>query len=356
MKLIHCADLHLDSPMESNLSPEKARERKGELRAAFSRMVRAGADAGVDAILIAGDLFDSDRVTKSTGKYVLDLIASYPSIRFFYLAGNHDRGGTWKGHETLPDNLYTFEDTWTSYELGENVVLTGSERPIPETLSLNPARINLVMLHGQLVSGRGNAKEDVIHLGKYKKRGIDYMALGHVHDYRTTELQDHRGIACYSGCPEGRGFDECGQKGYVLIEIENGKLSHKFVSNAARRLHAVECDISGCASALEIEQRVLRATEKIASCDMVKVILNGKLSPDVQKDKTGLCQVLSDRFYFAKVKDESGILIRFEDYRNDISLKGEFVRRVLAADLTEAERERIIACGLRVLDGEEVGL
>ena len=83
MRLIHCADIHLDSPMESNLPSEKARERKNEIRATFARMVRVAEETGVDAILIAGDLFDSERVTKSTATYVLELIRSVPDIAFY---------------------------------------------------------------------------------------------------------------------------------------------------------------------------------------------------------------------------------------------------------------------------------
>ena len=74
------------------------------------------------------------------------------------------------------------------------------------------------------------------------------------------------------------------------------------------------------------------------------------------KDVEHLRQVLADRFYFAKIYDESRILIRPEDYLNDVSLKGEFVRRVLASDLSDTEKERVIACGFRALTGEEIGL
>ena len=355
MRLIHCADIHLDSPMESNLPSEKARERKNEIRATFARMVRVAEETGVDAILIAGDLFDSERVTKSTATYVLELIRSVPDIAFYYLAGNHDRGSALKRDETRPENLYTFGDAWTSYSLCEGVTLTGSERPNPDTLSLDSGDINLVMLHGQEKSGKGTAREDVIHFGKYKKRGIDYMALGHIHEYRTAVI-DQRGLACYSGCLEGRGFDECGEKGYVLIEIQNKKITHTFVPFATRRLHEIKCDISDAVNAWELENCVRAATEGICEGDMVKVILTGKTAPDAQKDTEHLRQVLSECFYFAKLKDESGILIRPEEYQNDISLKGEFVRRVWASDLAENEKERIIACGLRVLSGEEVGL
>lgn len=354
MKLIHCADLHLDSPMESNLPPEKARERKNEILSTFSKLVRLASEGGVEAILIAGDLFDSDHVTKKTERYVLDLITSHPEICFFYLAGNHDKGSSLKALEEIPENLYTFDDSWSSYEFGD-VTVTGSERPDPDTLSLNPNTVNIVMMHGQERSGKGEKKEDVIHFGKLKGKNIDYVALGHLHDYRAATIDD-RCTACYSGCLEGRGFDECGNKGYVLLEVENGKIRHHFAPLAKRTLHTVPCDITGFSSQLDLENRLLEAVKDIPASDMVKAVLKGSCPAEAQKDVGHLRQVLSDRFYFAKIYDESRILIRPEDYLNDISLRGEFVRRVLASDLSEAEKERVIACGFRALTGEEIGL
>ena len=101
---------------------------------------------------------------------------------------------------------------------------------------------------------------------------------------------------------------------------------------------------------------MLGAVGEIPSSDLVKVVLEGSCPADAQKDVEHLRQVLSERFYFAKIYDESRLLIRPEDYRSDISLKGEFVRRVLASNLSDAEKERVIACGFRALTGEEIGL
>ncbi|MBQ8310201.1 MAG: DNA repair exonuclease [Clostridia bacterium] len=354
MKLIHCADLHLDSPMESNLSPETARERKSELRAALARLIRFADDNGVEAILIAGDLFDSNHITKSTEKYVLELITAHPDIRFFYLAGNHDRGSVLKTAEPRPQNLFLFGDGWTSYDMGD-VTITGSERPDGDTLTLSPDLINIVVLHGQETRGNGAQKEDIIRLGKLKNKHIDYVALGHIHEYRCAKI-DERCVACYAGCPEGRGFDECGTKGLVLLTTDGKKLTHRFIPHATRELHAVSCDISDVTSQLLLEERVIKITEHIPSKDMVKLVLCGTASANTVFDFVRLRGILAERFYFAKLKDESRLQIRPEDYRNDISLKGEFVRRVMASDLKDDEKERVIACGLRALSGEELGL
>ena len=354
MKLIHCADIHLDSPMETNLTADKARERKLEIRSTFSRMVRTAADEGVEAILIAGDLFDSARVTKSTENYVLDLIASYPMIDFYYLSGNHDQGSALSNSAKLPANLYTFGKLWSTYRRG-NVTITGASVPDADTLSLQSDEVNILLLHGQERKSAGVAGEDIIHLGRFKNKNIDYAALGHIHEHRVLRL-DARGVAAYSGCLEGRGFDECGIKGYVLLAIEGNRVSHRFVPFAARTLHTVECDVTGFTSGLDLEERMLASVKDIPQKDMVKVLLTGICPAETMLDLTHLRGVLCEKFYFAKVKDETILSINAEDYAHDISLKGEFVRRVMASSLSQNEKERVIACGFRALSGEELGI
>ena len=63
MKIIHCADLHLDSQMTANLTKEQARERKREILRTFTRMVEYASKNDVRVILIAGDLFDTRSVS-----------------------------------------------------------------------------------------------------------------------------------------------------------------------------------------------------------------------------------------------------------------------------------------------------
>ena len=101
---------------------------------------------------------------------------------------------------------------------------------------------------------------------------------------------------------------------------------------------------------------MLASVSGILPGDMVKVVLGGTCPAEAMLDLTHLRGILSEKFYFAKVKDETRLFINAEDYAHDISLKGEFVRRVLASSLSESEKERVIACGFRALSGEELGL
>lgn len=357
MKIIHCSDVHLDSPMESNLSPEKARERGAEICATFGRMVRYAAEHQVDAALIAGDLFDTKRVSAQTLDYVLERIRSAPGVEFFYLRGNHDESKNVFAGLDLPENFRTFGSDWTTYRRGD-VTITGMELEWEkwdtcyDTLDLPEETCNIVMLHGQTATQPG---PECIALPKLRNKNIDYLALGHIHSYQKERLDD-RGSYCYCGCLEGRGFDECGEKGFVLLDVQPGQVKTEFVPFAARTLYNVAVDITDLTTVSQIQRAMEQESAGIGSDALVKFTLTGTYTLDTQKDLRFLQKMLEPNFYFVKIKDESRLKIDRESYEHDISLKGEFVRMVLASDRSDEEKEQIICCGIHALNGEEVTL
>ena len=353
MKLIHCGDIHLDSRMESNLSREKARERNAEICATFTRMIRYGVDHGVRAVLIAGDLFDTNRASAQTVQFVLDRIRDAMGMDFLYLRGNHDEGTDPFDGMQLPENLKLFDSRWTYYRYDE-LVIAGTEpedwENFYDSLALKPEDTNLVMLHGQISAQAGT---ELICLPKLRGKYIRYLALGHIHSYQEDPL-DLDGRWCYCGCLEGRGFDELGEKGFVLLDVENGRVKQEFIPFAARTMEDIVVDITGLTTVTQILSALERAGSAVSDSSLVKFTLTGTHTLDTQLDFHFLCKMLESRYYFVKIKDESCLEIDREDYEHDISLKGEFIRMVLASDKTEEEKERIIRFGIQALLGQEV--
>lgn len=357
MKIIHCSDIHLDSALGHNFSATQAKERNAELCATFGRIVSFAQREQVAAVLIAGDLFESVHVSARTVDYVLETIRSAENVTFFYLRGNHDGNRDPFGGYKRPDNLKCFSDTWTSYRFG-NALITGIDpryedwETFYETLQLPEDAVNIVMLHGQISTQSGT---ELIALPKLKNKNIDYLALGHIHSYQKGILDD-RGSYCYCGCPEGRGFDECGEKGFVLLDVQNHEIKTTFVSFALRTLHEIDVDITDADTVTQIISAMEQASAEIDPDDLVKFTLRGSYTLQTQKDTDFLQKILSPKFWFVKVKDESRLKIDRESYEYDASLKGEFIRMVLASDRTVEEKERIICCGIRAMSGEEVAL
>ncbi len=354
MKLIHTSDIHLDSPMTSKLSPRQSRERKRELTESFRRMTEEAARLGAVGIIIAGDLFDNERVSVRTLDAVMGIIENAMGITFFYLPGNHERNRLTESGVKIPENLIVFGNEWTSYRFGDITVsgCTEINAGIFSSLKLDPNRINIAVLHGELAD-RTQAP-DKIGIKELENTSIDYLALGHYHSYSETKF-GIRGRAVYSGTPEGRGFDETGDKGYVVIDTDSDAVTCRFVKRAARTLHAVNVDVGGTDREIEIENRIAHAVSQIPRRDLVRVVLVGEHEPGVKRDTDALTLRFEDSFFHFEIKDSSRMRISGDNYKNDRSLKGEFIRLVLAKDeLTEKEKEAIIECGIRALAGDSL--
>ena len=351
MKLLHIADLHLDSALTSHLPPDKVRARRTELLGVLRRAVSRGVEAGVSAVLIAGDLFDNTEVSRRALSEVESVLHSYPDLPFYYLSGNHEKDALVRYGLTSP-NLHLFGDTFTSYDLGENVMLYGrhmTERGMFNALHPDRKKKNILMLHGEL---RDRSDEGgVIGLGEIAGRGIDYLALGHYHTYSVTRI-DTRGVAVYSGAPEGRGFDECGQLGAVILDTAD--FSHTFIPLARREIHDVEVAIDSLSQDREIRARIDDALRGIPSEDVVRVKLVGRVPIGCACDTETLTHWYADRYYYFTMKNKTQVHIEREDLAYDKSLFGEFARCVLEDEtLTEEEKSDILSCGAMALTGEE---
>ncbi len=364
MRIIHCADIHLDSPMNRLDSTEKRKERKAELIKAFTDMVSFASDEDVSAIIIAGDLFDQSRVSATARNAVMGTIEKYPEIEFYYLKGNHDKADFPGETEQVPDNFHMFSDRWVKYDLGENTVLYGVEMTGENSIriysELNPdvTCFNIVTMHGQDSLSTGKDDAQTISVRDLKNKNIDYLALGHVHSYKEERL-DSRGLYCYPGCLEARGYDETGKHGFVLLDINGPSrtCSYRLISHAIRTPHNLKVDITGLSRSTDMLNRIEDELDNAdyPSKDLVEVELTGEIGFESEKNLSFIGKQLEDRYFDFKIKDSTEYKVDYESYRLDESLKGEFIRTVEAEkDISEEDKAEIIRMGIKALKGEEI--
>ena len=366
MKLIHCADLHLDAKMTSLLPPDLARERRTELLRTFVRMVEYAEQEQVQAILIAGDLFDRRQISALARNTVLTSIREHPDICFFYITGNHERDGFLQSVPEIPENLKLFGRTWRSYDAGPVTVTgidasPGAEKSRFASLTPDPERFHIVLMHGQITEYAGSTQEEDIPLRELRGKPIDYLALGHVHAFQEGSLPP-RGVWCYPGCLEGRGFDECGEHGFVLLDVDTEMHTcvRQFVPFASRLLREIPIDVTGCETTADAVSRIrgvlsrMEEKEEIRR-DLCSLVLTGRVDVSCEIETDHIRKMFSDICYYLKVEDRTKVSVEYGAYSRDASLKGEFVRLVQQeAGLGEEEKAEIIRCGIQALAGEEM--
>ena len=170
--------------------------------------------------------------------------------------------------------------------------------------------------------------------------GLTYLALGHVHQCSGLQRQGDSFWA-YPGCPEGRGFDELGDKGVLAGTVERGRVSLDFVPLCRRRYHILTADVTGRNPRQALEE----AMPATASDDVCRVIFTGETG-EAGIDLAGLTGDYRDRFYALELRDQTRVSRDIWDRAGEDSLRGLFLRELRArydAAEDEAEREKIAA-------------
>jgi len=367
IKVLHTADLHLDTPFSAMNDVQKARTRRLELREAFGKTVDQARLRDVSVVLLAGDMLDNALSSGASFRSLCGRMRAAEDIKFFVAPGNHDFYSPlspWRLME-LPGNVHVFTGGIERVDLDGGVSVYGAaftgeyrDEPVLEGFTVDdPQRINIMVLHGEVTTSP--SRYNPITPEMIEKSGLDYLALGHVHAF--SGLMRHGGTFwCYPGTPEPRGFDETGEKGAVIAKIDKGKVDLEFIPIAKRRYVELDADAGGLSSEEEIRELVRRTLENVSADDIVRVYLRGRVPPELKVSEGDIESAFDDRFYLRVIDalrpDEDIDSIALEQ-----SLRGAFVRNIMRRMETADEEQRdmltdALACGLAALSGEEIAL
>lgn len=362
IRILHTADLHLDSAFEG-LGAGKAAVRREEQRALLGRLAELAVSENVDLVLLAGDLFDSTSAYMESVQELMRALRTIPAP-VFISPGNHDHYSTRSAYAklALPENVHIFtKNAIECVELpGLNVRVYGAaftekySAPLLKDFRAPRADgiINLLCLHGEV--GARESVYDPISLDELENSGIDYAALGHIH--KASGLMK-TGDTWYSwpGCPEGRGFDETGEKTVSIIEIENGSCTLRPVSIASRRYESIKVDVTGIDPLLAVHTQIPPDTVR----DVYRITLTGQT--DAAPDINRLRRNLSELFFELQLRDETHLRRSLWENADDDTLRGVFLAKLKAkyeAARDDNERrliEQAARWGLAAMDrGEEV--
>lgn len=228
IKILHTADVHLDSPLKSlALRDEELRDQvHTATRSAFARIIDTAIAESVSALLIVGDLFDGAERSARTATYLtgqLDRLRDN-EIRVFYIKGNHDAENPLTGELSLPDNVHIFDGRGGKVQLSDDIWIHGvsfANRHAPESLlpkfSAPVAEaINIAMLHTSLAGAAGHDPYAPCTVKDLVAAGFDYWALGHVH---RRQVHAEAPWIIMPGTPQARDIGEPGPKSATLLTI-----------------------------------------------------------------------------------------------------------------------------------------
>ncbi len=352
IKIIHGADFHLDSPF-SGLTPERAVQRRGEQRELLDALARLAWEKRADLVLLSGDLLDSEHVYRETAQALRSALGSLP-CPVFIAPGNHDFYGPRSVWSALdwPDNVHIFDaPEWVDLpgcSLWGRAFTDAHQESCPlEGLSVpDDGKLHIACLHGDVGGTGGYGPISVMDIAA---SGLDYLALGHVH--QTSGLQrSGNTFWAYPGCPEGRGFDELGDKGVLYVEAEPGNVTARFIPLAKRRYEIISVDITGAADVLSAVRSALPAGPESLVC---RLVLTGEgPSPDL----AALDRALSPAFYGLTLIDRTRLPRSLWERRGEDALTGLFLRTMWDKCQTQPDDpvcQLAARYGLAALEGGE---
>ena len=304
LRFLHAADLHLDSPIRS-LPPERAIQRRAELRALPGLLCDLAREQDCQLLLLSGDLFDAVGGYPETIEALIRAFSACPA-QIFIAPGNHDFYASASPYELerWPENVHIFRSetpeavslpdlgvtVWGAAFRGEHAgpLLSGFHAP-------QDGQIHLMVLHGDPESPQG--PYNPISADQIAASGLSYLALGHIH--ARSELR-YAGSVPYAwpGCPMGRGFDEAGEKGVYLGELDESGLRLRFYPLPGRRYELLRVEAGS--DPLAAIQAALPETPTLPHA--YRITLTGEAEPP---DLGTLHAALDARFFSLTLRDET---------------------------------------------------
>jgi exonuclease SbcD len=350
---IHASDLHLDSPLKGLEYYEGApdiEEIRGATRQALVNLVDFALNERVPLVVIAGDLYDGDWPDFSTGLFFAQQMQrlSGADIRVAVVWGNHDAQNRMTKTLVMPEHVRIFParkpETFVyddiriavhgqSYAAAETLRNLAVDYPPPV-----PGMLNIGLLHCLLSGTAGHQAYAPCTLDDLASRGYDYWALGHVHEYKV--LRENPMII-YPGCSQGRHIRETGPKGCVLVEADDGILSHEFIPLNTVQWMTVASDISTAETIAQVAEIFGRDLEaRLAGSGgrlcCIRVVFRGRtpvhgrllVHPDelTANIRAVAADVSRQRVWVEKVRVDTRSQLDLEDLARSDTPQGELLR------------------------------
>lgn len=387
-RFIHAADLHIDSPLRGlEAYPGAPTDRlRNATRSAFENLVQLAIDEAVSFVIIAGDLFDGQWKDMNTGIWTAGQFRKLEraGIPVCLIRGNHDAESKVRTGIKWPANVHEFSvrkpQTFTSTQLGLpesiDVVVHGQgfARPdIQEDLAADypeavAGHFNIGVLHTSLTGDPAHDRYAATTVEVLRNRGYDYWALGHIHIRSEPPISKEPYVA-FSGNTQGRHIRETGEKGCLLVSVEDGGLvGVEFRETDTLRWHraAVVLDQADTLNELYDKTRdslqecldqsdgrfVAVRVEISGACAAHRELVQPGIQAEVVSQIRDIANEWDDEIWIEKVKLNTSAPINVEQLRQGHDLLGELLRDVASLSDDTDQLSELIAESLATLSAK----
>ncbi len=304
-RFVHTADIHLDSPLRSLAmrDPDLAALIGGSTRQALVGIVDLCLEERVDALVIAGDLYDGDQTSMKTARFLADQMRRLheAGIVVYKVRGNHDALSRITQELVLPPSLKLFGGRAETVELRKNGLdvaihgLSFAKPHAPESLlpkygRPRPGALNIGIMHTSLAGASGHDPYAPCAVSDLQEWGFDYWALGHIHV--RSEVRGASTVVM-PGMPQGRDIGEAGPKTVSLVTVsdDHGILIEERATSVAQ-FERIPVDLTDAETWPEIvdriEREIVAVRDATAAPHLVgRLVLGGRtdLSWRLQRDR-----------------------------------------------------------------------
>jgi len=354
IKILHSADWHLDSPLQGK-TEEQIRFLRQELLQIPGKVAQLCRDHRCDMMLLAGDLFDG--ACSADSVQAVRAALQEVAVPVFITPGNHDftaPNSPWLT-ESWPENVHIFTkpviESVELQSLGCRVYGAGFTsmdcEPLLEGFCAAEDMTAIGILHGDPT--QANSPYCPISQNQVASSGLAYLALGHIH--KSGQFRAGNTLCAWPGCPMGRGYDEQGEKGVLIVTIDESS-DAQFHSLATPRFYDWEAPVTTTA-----EEALAQLLPPVGNDHFYRITFTGECEkPDVE----ALTEQFS-RFPNLVLRDKTVPPVDIWRSLGEDSFEGTYFAILQQAleSADDADKEKLLLAAKisrQLLDGREVVL
>ena len=379
--IVHTGDFHLDKNF-SYLSDEKSYKRKEDLLNAFYQVVNFTLENKPDALLICGDTFDKVLPRNPAKVHFIRNIRKIKEngTQVFIIGGNHDvpkgsKDGVMPVEILEAAGIANVFNGYNTGDIGHYTIQKDNKSLNIHGVSYNPffpsdtfvtpqvstrEGYNILMMHGALQGisciDKDYEDDNPIEASSINKSDLDYVALGHYHNFGKKEYDGT--LACYSGSTEKITFaEEKDDKCFLYLQIDGSGVDYDKICLKNREIKTSYIDVDD--SINDIDQVVANKLFNNANSELIlRLKLKGHVTLDKYKTlhKPKLYSDFINQYFWLNIIDELELgqselnnLDKLED--NPIKVyKSHMERKIEKLDGKEKEKyKKALDVGLNIL-------